>query len=119
MRLADIKEWTDSRIDVLRLNVSELNLENIQDPDVVEGYESIMAESFLNAEQIDFNAIFEWLYSNAQLVKYGPWNGFGETIFNLMLSEADEKAFVKNAIKMHCLGIRDKEFNKLLRNFCN
>ena len=44
MRLADIKEWTDSRIDVLRLNVSELNLENIQDPDVVEGYESIMAD---------------------------------------------------------------------------
>ena len=78
-----------------------------------------MADSFLNAEQIDFDAIFEWLYSNAQLVKYGPWNGFGETIFNLMLSEADEKAFVKNAIKMHCLGIKDKEFNKRLRNFCN
>ena len=29
MKLADLKEWTDSRIHVLRLNISELDLTSI------------------------------------------------------------------------------------------
>ena len=49
MKLADLKEWTDNRIHVLRLNISELDLTNIQHPEVIEGYESLLAESFSNA----------------------------------------------------------------------
>ena len=56
---------------------------------------------------------------NSVLVKYGPWRGFGETVFNLMLSGTDVAAFVRNATKMHCLGVRDKDYNRRLKNFCN
>ena len=85
---------------------------------MIEGYETLLADSFASANQVNFNTLFEWLYTNSQLVKYGPWNGFGETIFNLMLSEADEREFVRNAVRMHCLGIEDKDYNKSLINFC-
>ena len=59
--------------------------------DIIEGYENILANSFINAEHVDFEAIFEWLHSYPQLMKYGLWRGFGQTLFNLMLSETDEK----------------------------
>ena len=85
---------------------------------MIEGYETLLADSFASANQVNFNTLFEWLYTNSQLVKYGPWNGFGETIFNLMLSEADEREFVRNAVRMHCLGIEDKDYNTNLKKFC-
>ena len=44
MKLADLKDWTDNRINVLRMNVSELDLQKIQHPDVIEGYETILAD---------------------------------------------------------------------------
>ena len=62
--------------------------------DIIEGYENLLADSFTNADHVDFDSIFEWLHSNPQLVKYGLWHGFGETLFNLILSETDERQFV-------------------------
>ena len=44
MKLTDLQDWTDNRINVLWMNVSELGLQKIQHPDVIEGYETILAD---------------------------------------------------------------------------
>ena len=49
IRLAELKDWTDNRINVLKLNISELNLQNFKDSDVIEGYETLLADSFASA----------------------------------------------------------------------
>ena len=106
----------------MKLNISQINLPSIDNPVVIEGYESAFSQHFDSQDQIDFYTVLEWLKEYPQLAKYGFWKDFGKTVFNIMVMDSSKNSInytIDNLLKMHCLGVKDPEFNRLCDELIN
>jgi hypothetical protein len=109
----------DNDLNIFNLNISEINLPAIEDPNVIEGYENCMASLFNKAEDVNFNTLVTFLINNPVFASFGFHKGFGKLLFNLMLiNKRPERWILHNFSNLHLLGVKDPQFmalqNKLL-----
>ena len=75
--------------------------------------------NFDSADNMFFQNVFLFLLKNPAFAIHGFHNGFGKTLFNMLLVQnKSERWLAYNFAKLHILGVKDTQFlqlaNKLL-----
>jgi hypothetical protein len=115
--LAQSGEFQSDEQEVFNLNLGQINLSEISDPVIIENYNNCIAMNFKNMEEVNFFTIFEFLLACPAYANYGFHQGFGKTLFNLILAlKRSESFLMANFTKLHMLGVKDPVFKELAEN---
>jgi hypothetical protein len=74
---------------ILRLNISHMDLPNLEDQEVISIYEQEIAKHFNTTEEITFKNMMVFLSKYPRMAEYGLPGDFGSILFNLMMTQPD------------------------------
>jgi hypothetical protein len=109
--LAQSGECLSDEQEVFNLNLSQISLSEISDPVIIQNYNNCIAMNFKNMGEVTFPNVFEFLLACPAYANYGFHQGFGKTLFNLILTLKRSESFLMATFtKLHMLGVKDPVF---------